>query len=120
MLTSLMITFIYLEMVSIISCSVTFPEIEGEVDRPVVPGFSCLPFLETVVTLAFFQSSRTSPDCNNLSERIESGLAMTWASFHSTHGGKKVNVIHNVTKEKERSHGVGLNLERSFPISAIL
>jgi len=51
-----------------------------------LPRSSFLPFLRIGVIMAFFQSSGTCPILHNLSKMIESGSAITSASFLSAHG----------------------------------
>lgn len=75
-LLMIFLSFTHPEIVSRISCSsISPPEV-----RLTSPQF---PFLKTS---ALSQSSETYPEYENLSEIIESCLAMTPASSHSTHG----------------------------------
>jgi len=58
----------------------------AEADWPVVPWVLLLAFLKIGVTLAFLQSSGTSPVLQDLSKMMENGSAMTSASSLSTRG----------------------------------
>ena len=60
-------------MASRISCCITFPGMEVRLTGLQFPGSSFLPFLKTGVTLAFLQSSDTSPVLQDLSKMMESG-----------------------------------------------
>jgi len=75
-------------MTSRISCSITFSRMEVRLTGLYFPGSSFLPFLKIGVTLAFHQSSGTSPVLQDLSKMMESASAMTSASSLSTLKGQ--------------------------------
>jgi len=54
-----------------------FPGTEVRLTGQEFPGSSFLPFLKMGTMFPFFQSPGTSPDCHNLSNIVESDMAMT-------------------------------------------
>lgn len=86
LLLKVFLSLMCLEMVSRISCSITFTGIKVMVTNLQFPGFSFWLLLKTGVTFAFSPSLDTSLSYHYQAKTIETVLAMTYASSVSTCG----------------------------------
>ena len=85
----LLIIFLFLmclEVISRMSCSITFLGIKVRLTDLQFPEYSLLPFLKVRMILAFCRSSGTYSSQHDWSETIESSLAMTSARSLSSYG----------------------------------